>query len=148
MRISSPGFAACHDKLDFCHTSNEISTITISRFQNDQNAQGISILLDFWRIPLASQPPSQPWPARRPRPARQPVTAGQPATVSQPASAPNRHWITFSTKLLPEVQNRPLLPMRFFNHSIVEYRWPASQPADPIFRWTCDNLCLPKCFRI
>ena len=82
----------------------------------------------FWRIPLASQPPSQPRPAREPRPARQPVTAGQPATVSQPASASNRHWISFSTKLLPEVQNRPLLLMRFFNNSIVEYRWPASQP--------------------
>jgi len=30
----------------FCHTSNEILTITISRFQNDQNIQGMSILVE------------------------------------------------------------------------------------------------------
>ena len=32
---------------------------------------------------------------------------------SQPASAPNLAWITFGTKLLPEVQNRLLLAMPF-----------------------------------
>ena len=31
----------------FCHTSNEISTISISRFQNDQNIQGKSMNSDF-----------------------------------------------------------------------------------------------------
>ena len=45
------------------------------------------------------------------------------------ASAPNRPWRTFCTKLLPEVQNRQLLPMRFFKHSIPEHNRPASQPA-------------------
>ena len=36
-------FAGSHVRSDFCHKSNEILTITISRIQNDQNTNGISI---------------------------------------------------------------------------------------------------------
>jgi len=83
----------------------------------------------FWRIPLASQLASQPATASPPAAASQAAGHSRPASHSQPAShCSNRHWITFNTKLLPEVQNLPLLLMYFFNHSIVEYRWPASQP--------------------
>jgi hypothetical protein len=56
-----------------------------------------------------------------------PASRSQPA--SQPASAPYQLWITFSTKFLPEVQNRQLLHMHCFKHSIPESNRPASQPA-------------------
>ena len=85
-----------------------------------------------------SQAASQP--ARQPRPASQAVTGGQPATASQPASAPNRPWIRFSTKLLPEVQNRQLLPMHFFKHSILENSRPAGLPASQAIQYFAGHV--------
>ena len=81
-------------------------------------------LPQFWRIPLV--PSSKTYGITILLETSIGQLASQPA--SQPASAPNQPWITFSTRLLPEVPNRLLLPMRFFKHSILENSRPASQP--------------------
>jgi len=87
---------------------------------------------------ISHWPASQPTGHSQPQPASQ--QASQPQPASQPASASNRAWITFGTKSFPEVQN---LGCNFgnaffqaFNSRKQPAGRPASQAANPIFRWT------------
>ena len=132
----------------FCWKTYGISIIfefqMMQWFQNVNKTTGISILFEN----SIGQPAAQPVTASPPAAASQAASHSRPASHSQPASQCSKSALDYiQHQIAPRGTKSTTFAHAFFQ-AFNSRKQPASQPANPIFRWTCDNLCLPKCFRI